>query len=51
MNSDAAAPLPVAIEPEHDRYLVAAVEAGGGVVVPMSRAPFSTSRTARRMFS
>ncbi|MFC0313447.1 NAD(P)-dependent oxidoreductase [Gordonia phosphorivorans] len=38
MNSDASAPLPVAIEPEHDRYLVAAVEAGGGVVVPMSRA-------------
>ncbi|MCK0439179.1 D-isomer specific 2-hydroxyacid dehydrogenase family protein [Gordonia alkaliphila] len=38
MSSDASVPLPVAIEPEQDRHLVAAVEAGGGVVVPLSEA-------------
>ncbi|GAA4742604.1 D-isomer specific 2-hydroxyacid dehydrogenase family protein [Gordonia alkaliphila] len=38
MSSDASVSLPVAIEPDQDRHLVAAVEAGGVVVVPLHAA-------------
>ncbi|MFT3660449.1 MAG: D-isomer specific 2-hydroxyacid dehydrogenase family protein [Gordonia sp. (in: high G+C Gram-positive bacteria)] len=36
--SVAGSPLPVAIEPERDPHLVAAVEEAGGIVVPLDRA-------------
>ncbi|GAA3947741.1 D-isomer specific 2-hydroxyacid dehydrogenase family protein [Gordonia caeni] len=38
MSAQPAAPVPVAIEPEQDPHLVAAVADGGGVVVPLDQA-------------